>query len=74
VAVRLFLVSGDTRIVEQADAARLDGPFLLVTRWHPAIRLRETVLTLRAQDVIAAEVLQDGVRIDYVLGGARSAE
>jgi hypothetical protein len=66
--------SGDTRVVEQADGARLDGPFFLVTRWHAGIRLLETVLTLRSQDVIAAEVLHNSVRTEYVLGSARGAE
>jgi hypothetical protein len=32
-AVRLFLSSGIERVLETADAARLDEPFFIVTRW-----------------------------------------
>jgi hypothetical protein len=67
-AVRLFLSSGTERVLETADAARLDEPFFIITRWHPEIRQLETVLTLRAEDVVAAEVLKNGVRVDYVVG------
>jgi hypothetical protein len=70
-AVRLFLSSGTERMLETADAARLDEPFFLVTRWHSEIRQVETVLTLRAEDVVAAEVLSNGVRVDYVVGRGR---
>ena len=67
-AVRLFLSSGGQRAVDAADSARLDGPCLLVRRWHPDLNRTETVLTLRSEDVIGAEVLKDGVRIDYISG------
>jgi hypothetical protein len=67
-AVRLFLSSGTERVLETADAARLDEPFFIITRWHSEIRQLETVLTLRAEDVVAAEVLKNGVRVDYVVG------
>ena len=67
-AVRLSLSSGAQRIVEGADAARLDGPFFLVRRSYPDLNRTETVLTLRSDDVIAAEVLKDGLRIDYIAG------
>jgi hypothetical protein len=67
-AVRLFLSSGGQRTVDAADSARLDGPFYLVRRWCPNLNRTETVLTLRSEDVIGAEVLKDGVRIDYIPG------
>jgi hypothetical protein len=71
IAVRLFLASGDQRTVDAADSARLDGPFFLVRRRYPDLNRTETVLTLRAEDVIGAEVLQDGVRIDTFRGAGR---
>jgi hypothetical protein len=58
-------------MLETADAARRDEPFFLVTRWHSEIRQVETVLTLRAEDVVAAEVLSNGVRVDDVVGRGR---
>jgi hypothetical protein len=67
-AVRLFLSSGGQQTVDAADSARLDGPFFLVRRRHPDLNRTETVLTLRSEDVIGAEVLKDGVRIDYIPG------
>ena len=67
-AVRLLLSSGDRRTVDGADSARLDGPFFLVRRSYPDLNRTETVLTLRSDDVIAAEVLKDGLRIDYIAG------
>ena len=67
-AVRVFLSSGGQRTVDAADSARLDGPFFLVRRWHSDLNRTETVLTLRSEDVIGAEVLKDGVRIDYIPG------
>lgn len=54
-AVRLFLSSGGQRIVDDADSARLDGPFFLIRRWYPDLNRTETVLTMRAEDVIGAE-------------------
>jgi hypothetical protein len=71
IAVRLFLSSGCQRTVDAADSARLDGPFFLVRRWRPDLNRTETVLTLRSEDVIGAEVLKDGVRIDYIPGRPR---
>ena len=72
-AVRLVLSSGGLRTSDAADSARLDGPFFLVRRWYPDLnRTRpqpyRDLLTLRSKDVIGAEVLQDGVRIDYIPG------
>jgi hypothetical protein len=72
IAVRLFLSSGGERTVDAADSARLDGPFFLVRRWHLDLNRTETVVTLRSEDVIGAEVLKDGVRIDYIPGGAQA--
>jgi hypothetical protein len=67
VAVRLILSSGAERFIESADTAHLDGPFFLVTKQRSNPNERDTLLTLRADDVVAAEVLKNGVRIDYVL-------
>ena len=67
-AVRLLLSSGGHRTVDGADSARSDGPFFLVRRSYPDLNRTETVLTLRSEDVIGAEVLKDGVRIDYIPG------
>jgi hypothetical protein len=67
--VILHLASGVQRTVEHADAAHLDGPFFIVTRWYPDLKRRETILTLRSDDVVAAEIVEDGVRIKRVLGG-----
>lgn len=67
-AVRLFLSSGGQRTVDAADSARLEGPFFIVTRRYPDLNRTETVLTLRSEDVIGAEVLKDGVRIDCIPG------
>jgi hypothetical protein len=72
-AVRLLLSSGAERVVESADSAQLDGQFFFVRRWYPDLDRTETVLTLRSEDVIGAEVLKDGVRIAYVLGGGKRA-
>jgi hypothetical protein len=67
-AVRLFLSSGDQRTIAHADSARIEGSFFIVSRWYPDLNRRETVLTLRAEDVAGAEVLEDGVKIDYIAG------
>ena len=69
---RFFLSSGRERAVDAADSARLDGPFFLVRRSYPDLNRTETVLTLRSQDVIGAEVLKDGVRVDYLTGCAQA--
>lgn len=65
-AVRLLLASGDQRVLE-ADGAHMDGPFFLVTRWDSNLNRRQTVLTLRSQDVVSAEIEKDGV-VEFVLG------
>ena len=67
-AVRLFLSSGGQRTVDDADSARLDGPFFMVSRWCPDLDRTETLLALRSEDVIGAEVLMDGVKLDYIPG------
>jgi len=72
-AVRLLLSSGGKRLLERADGARLDGHFFVVTRARPSGEL-ETVLTLRAEDVVGAEVMREGVRIDYVSGKGQAPE
>ena len=72
-AVRLFLASGGERVIDEADAVRVDEPFVLVTRWYPGIRQVQTVLTLLATDVTAAEVTANGIRTEYiVVNGAAS--
>jgi hypothetical protein len=73
-AVRLFLLSGHTRVVEAADSARLDGFFVIVTAKCPTTQRVDTLLTLRAQDVVAAEIVLNGIRIDYVVGGATHSD
>ena len=72
-AVRLFLSSGQERSVETADGAHMDEHFFIVTRSHSGAGRIETMLTLRAEDVVAAEVLSEGVRIDYVPGKGQAA-
>ena len=67
-AVRLVLSSGAQRTVESADAARLDDPFFIVTRRDANTGRVDTLLTLRAVDVVAGEVVKDGITTDYVLG------
>jgi hypothetical protein len=57
-AVRLFLSSGAQRTVESADAARLDDPFFIVTRRDANTGRVDTLLTLRAVDVVAGEVVK----------------
>ena len=67
-AVRLFLASGAQRNVVEADGAHMDGPFFLVTRWDARLQCRQTVLTMRSQDVVSAEIEKDGVSVELVLG------
>jgi hypothetical protein len=70
-AVRVFLAAGGERMVDTADAARVSGPFFVITRRRLGTDQVDTVLTLRTQDIVAAEVVKDGAVIDYVLGGAQ---
>ena len=61
-AVKVLLSSGATRIIDDADSARLDDAFFIV-------RSRDrVVVTLWSQNVIGAEILTDGVRTGYVPG------
>ena len=68
-AVRLFLPSGARRELD-ADGAHMDGPFFLVTRWDARLERTQTVLTLRFEDVVSAEVVKDGVSVEFVSGAA----
>jgi hypothetical protein len=70
-AVRLLFVSGGDRVVDEADAARLEGPFFVVTRRHSRTGESETVLTLPTSDVIGAEIVIDGTVTNYVAGGGQ---
>ena len=71
-AVRLFLTSGDERNIPEADGARADGPFFLVTKLYAELGRVETVLTLLTRDVVAAEILKDGVVRDTVLASTHT--
>jgi hypothetical protein len=73
-AVRLFMSSGAERTIDTADSARLDDAFFVVTRRHPETGRLDTVLTLRSTGVVAAEVLEDGVRTHYVLGRGQTSK
>jgi hypothetical protein len=70
-AVRLLLAVGTERIVEAADSAQVDGPFFVVRRSYSDLNRTETVLTLRSEDVIGAEILKGGMVIAYVPGGGK---
>ena len=65
--VRLFLASGARRDLD-ADSAQMDGPFFTVTRWDSSLKRRQTVVTLRSQDVVSAEIQKDGGTTEFVLG------
>jgi hypothetical protein len=67
--VKLRLSSGAQRDVEYADAARVDGLFFIVTRWYSDLNRRETVLTVRTEDIVVAEIFKDGRSTHCVLGG-----
>jgi hypothetical protein len=67
-AVRLFLSSGARRAIDAADGARLQDFVFVVPRRDPQTGSVDTLLTLRSVDVIAAEVLTNGVVTDYVCG------
>jgi deoxyinosine 3'endonuclease (endonuclease V) len=40
----------------------------MVRQWYREFNRVETVLTLRSEEVIGAEVLTDRIRIDYIPG------
>jgi hypothetical protein len=73
-AVRLFLSSGGERTIDTADSARLDDAFFMVTSRDPDTGRLDTLLTLRSTDVVAAEVLKDGVRTHYILGRGQTSK
>ena len=62
------LKTGQERLVVNADGARLDDGWFLVTRSYP--HTQHVVLTLWSKDVVWAEVENDGRVIERVLGGA----
>ncbi len=70
-SVTLLLTSGGQRIIHRGDSARLDGPFFIVSHWDADRGQWETVVTLRAEDVIGAEIVKDGVKTEYIPGGGR---
>jgi hypothetical protein len=74
VAVRLFVSSGTERTIDTADSARSDDAFFVVTRRDPVTGRLDTLLTLRSTDVLGAEVLEDGVRTDYIVGRGQSSK
>jgi hypothetical protein len=49
----------------------LSGPFFEITQKYRD-GLIHTVLTLRAVDVVGAEILKDGKVVDYVAGGVQA--
>jgi hypothetical protein len=73
-AVRLFLSSGEERTIDAADSARLDGYFFIISRRYPDGEQSKTLLTLPSPDVVGAEILIDGVRIDYIPGRGQTKE
>lgn len=60
-------------MVENADEARLSGHFFEIKETYRE-GLVHTVLTLRADEVIGAEIVKDRQVVDYVLGGAERRE
>ena len=64
--VILHLAPGVRRTIEHADSAHVDGPFLIVTRRYQGLNRRETVLTLRADDVVAADIVKEAATISRV--------
>jgi hypothetical protein len=73
-AVRLFLSSGTQRTIDAADSAHSDDVFFVVTRRDSGTGRLDTLLTLRSTDVVAAEVLNGGVRTDYILGRGQTSK
>lgn len=71
-AVRLLLTSGKRRVLSEADGARLDGAFFLITRLTGTSR-EAVVLTVRSADVFGAEIVTDGELIDYVPGTGQTS-
>jgi hypothetical protein len=73
VSVRVLLASGGQRIVETADGAVASGEFFIVTRRSTPGGSNETLLTVRAQDVVGAEIIVDGVVTGYVAGKGKAS-
>jgi hypothetical protein len=69
--VRLLFVSGGDRVVDEADGARLEGLFFVVTRRHSRTGESETVLTLPTSDIVGAEIVINGTVTNYVAGGGK---
>jgi hypothetical protein len=67
--VILVLASGERRVLE-ADGAHMEGPFFMVTRWDAGLQRSQTVVTLRSQDVVRAEIHRDADTVEVVLGAA----
>ena len=66
----MVLTSGERRMLPEADGARVDGGFFLITRSTGTAR-QEVVHTLWAAHVFGAEIMKDGKVIDYVPGAGR---
>ena len=45
----------------------MDVPFFMVSRWDSILKRCQTVLKLRSQDVVSAEIQRDGVSTEFVL-------
>jgi len=65
--VRLFLASGVQRDFDP-DGAHMDVLFFMVSRWDSLLKRCQTVLTLRSQEVVSAEIQRDGVSTEFVSG------
>jgi hypothetical protein len=69
-AVKVLDASGEVRIIEGADSARLEDGFFEITRRDHRTNRIDVLLTLRSQDVIGAEILTNGIKTGYVEGKA----
>jgi hypothetical protein len=67
-AVTVVLASGKKRVVENADDARIEGAFFLVTKWYQPSQRPDTVLSLLTTDVV--EVRIDTDRETRIVRGA----
>ena len=72
--MRVFLTSGERRVVAEADGAHIDDGFFLLTRRRDNQQRLETLLTLWAGHVIEAQIEKDGVVIERVPGRGRVQE
>jgi hypothetical protein len=71
VPVTVVLASGKRRVVEDADDARIDGAFFLVTKWYQPRQRADTVLSLLATDVVEARIDSERGEMRIVRGAAR---